>query len=159
MKTRLQNDKGFTFIEILMVIVILSILFQMALTFFKDLRTRSYDTVAITDGKNLITAVGNTFVLLEDVDYTHNAGDGSGIGTLTTSGAPRSTVFKLSPGVQAIIFGESRSTPGASSVSAYLWHENGTDDAGSLSGNGKREFYFAIDEATSTISVPELKSR
>ena len=156
MPETLCSETGFTLIEILMVIIILGILTQMGMTFFNDLKKRSYDAVAIVDGKNLMNAVGNSFVLLEDVDFNHAAADGATVGTQTTGGGARSAVFKLSSGVKAMIFGESFSVPGTSSVTAYLWHENGTDSSSSIAGSGKREFYFAIDEFSSSISVPEL---
>lgn len=155
MLNALKTTKGFTLVEILMVMIILGVLSNMALTFFLDLRTRSYDAVAIADGKNLMTGVGNSFALLDDVDFNHAAEDGSAIGTATVGGTPRSPVVELSPGVKAVIFGESNNVPGTSSVSAYIWHENGTDDAASISGSGKKEFYFAIDEFSSSISVPQ----
>ncbi|MBC8393531.1 MAG: hypothetical protein H8E17_13325, partial [Deltaproteobacteria bacterium] len=40
-------------------------------------------------------------------------------------------------------------------VSAYLFNKDGTDDPGSITGSGKKEFYFMFDELTSSISVPE----
>ena len=156
MPETVYTEKGFTVIEILMVMIIIGILTQMGMTFFNDLKKRSYDAVAIADGKNLMNAVGNSFVLLEDVDYNHAAADGGNIGTQTTGGSSRSAVFQLSSGVKAIIFGESLSVPGSSSVTAYLWHESGTDSSSSIAGSGKREFYFAIDEFSSSISVPKL---
>jgi type IV pilus assembly protein PilA len=155
MLNALRTKKGFTLIEIMMAMIILAVLATMSMNFFFDLQSRSYDAVAIADGKNLMTSVGNAFILLENVDLNHAPGDGSEVGTMTVGGEGRSKLVQLSPGVQAVIFGESTSIPGTSGVSAYLWHENGTDDGSSLSGNGKREFYFAIDEFSSSISVPQ----
>jgi len=158
MVAKLKDDKGFTLIELLMVMIIMGILAQMGMTYFQDLRDRSYDVVAIADGKNLMIATGNAFVLLEDVDFTHTPADGREVGTQRWSGGARDPIYTLSSGVKAVIVGQSETSPGNSIVTAYLYHENGTDDPGaSFTGSGKREFYFFIDEFSSSISVPRLK--
>jgi prepilin-type N-terminal cleavage/methylation domain-containing protein len=148
------NEKGFTFIELLMVMIILGILTQMATTFVLDLRKRAFDAVALSDGKNLMSIAGNVILVLEDVDFTHTPADGSDIGVLDTSSSPRAAIFTMSQGVQAGITGQSDTTPGSSFIAANLFHPHGTDDP--ITPSGKREFYFFFDEATSTISVPAL---
>ena len=70
----LKEEKGFTLVEILMVMIILGILTQISYGLLIDIRKRAYDAVAIADGKNLMTAVANSFALLDDVDYTHFPG-------------------------------------------------------------------------------------
>jgi prepilin-type N-terminal cleavage/methylation domain-containing protein len=144
----LKDNKGFTFVELLMVFIVLGILAQMAWTFMIDLRTRSYDVTAVADGKNLITMVRNNFVNLDDADYTKI--NGSDVGVETTGGSARPPVFTLSPGVRAVITGGSESTgiPDTSFFEAYMYHENGTDDPASITGCGKREFYYLADETT-----------
>ena len=150
---KLIDNKGFTFIELLMVFVVLGILSQIALTFMIDLRSRSSDVMAITDGKNLITAVRNNFVNLEDVDYTKI--NGSDIGVETTGGGSRLPVLTLSPGVNVVVTGgsESNGTPDTGFFEAWLYHENGTDDPASTTGCGKREFYYYADEPNELYSV------
>ena len=150
---KLIDNKGFTFIELLMVFVVLGILSQIALTFMIDLRSRSSDVMAITDGKNLITAVRNNFVNLEDVDYTKI--NGSDIGVETTGGDSRLPVLTLSPGVNVVVTGgsESNGTPDTGFFEAWLYHENGTDDPASTTGCGKREFYYYADEPNELYSV------
>jgi prepilin-type N-terminal cleavage/methylation domain-containing protein len=158
MVAKLKDNKGFTLVELLMVMIILGILTQVGMTYFQALRDRSYDAVAIADGKNLMVATGNAFVLLEDVDFTHTPADGPEVGTQRWSGGARAPIFTMSPGVKAVIVGQSETSPGNSFVTAYLYHKDGTDDPGaSFTGSGKREFYFAIDEFSSSLSVPELK--
>jgi prepilin-type N-terminal cleavage/methylation domain-containing protein len=142
----LKNSKGFTMIELFMVFAVLSILAQIAFTFMIDLRSRSSDVMALSDGKNLVTIVRNNFIALDDVDYTHNPGDGSDLGTISTVGGARPPVFTLSPGVEATITGESDpDNPGAGYVVATLYHESGTK-MGLPSVSGRREFYFVVDE-------------
>ena len=150
---RLKGNKGFTFVELLMVFIVLGILSQIALTFMIDLRSRSSDVMAISDGKNLITAVRNNFVNLDDVDYTKT--DGSNVGVETTGGDNRVAVFTLSPGVNIVVTAgsESNGTPDTGFFEAWLYHENGTDDPASTTGCGKREFYYYAEEATDLYSI------
>lgn len=153
MCTRIKNTDGFTLIELLMVMIILGILMQMSLLFVLDLRQRAFDATALADGKNLMTVAGNSFIGLDDVDFTHTSADGSQIGVLDTGGSPRQPIFNLSPGVRAVIFGSSPGIPGGGLVTARVYHINGTND---LTPSGKREFWFSIDEMTSAISAPSL---
>ena len=142
----LKNSKGFTMIELFMVFAVLGILAQISLTFMIDLRSRSSDVMALSDGKNLVTVIRNNFIALDDVKYTHNPGDGPNIGTISTDGGARPAVFTLSPGVEATITGESDpDAPGAGLVVATLYHESGTK-MGLPSASGRREFYFVVDE-------------
>ena len=151
---RVRNNRGFTFIELLMVIIVLGILAQMAFTFALDLQTRSSDIMAISDGRNLITIVRDNFVSLENVVYAHNPGDGPEIGTVDTGANPRPPVFTLSPGVRAKITADSESpgTPQDGYFNARLYHIKGTDD--SVSPSGKREFLFVADEEFDVYSLP-----
>lgn len=153
---KINNEDGFTIIELMIVVVIVGILAQMATFFALDIRKRTFDAVALTDGKNLMTVAAGTFIALEDVDFTHIPSYGSNVGAYDTNGIPRSPVFTLSPGVRAEIVGSSGLIAGTGFIDAFVFHENGTDDAGALSGNGKREFYFSLDEMTSAITSPSL---
>ena len=156
MLMNLKEEKGFTLVEIMMVMIIVGILAQISIGLLIDTRKRAKDAVAIVDGKHLMEAVAISFSLLDDVDYTHFPVDGSEIGTTRFSdGGGREAVLKLSPGVNAEITGQSDVVPGNGFVSAYLFNKDGTDDPGSITGSGKKEFYFMFDELTSSISVPE----
>ena len=150
---RLKSNKGFTFIELLMVFIVLGILSQIALIFMIDLRSRSSDLMAIADGKNLITVVRNNFVNLDDVNYTKI--NGSDIGVESTGGDSRLPVLTLSPGVNIVVTdgSESNGTPDTGFFEAWLYHENGTDDPASTTGCGKREFYYYAEEATELYSI------
>jgi prepilin-type N-terminal cleavage/methylation domain-containing protein len=146
----LKNNRGFTFIELLMVMVMLGILMQMAWTFASDLRKRGSDVSAIADGRNLITVVRNNFVNLDSVNY--NATDQRDVGVATREGGERSPVFTLSSGVMARI--EAGSQSGVADegyFEAYLFHMNGTGDA---TPSGKREFWYLADEANDVYSLP-----
>ena len=144
----LKDNKGFTLVELLMVFLVLGILAQMAWTFLLDLRTRSFDVTAVADGRNLITVVRNSFVTLEDINYTSISG--TQMGVKTTGGVDRVPVFTFTSGVRAVVTGGSESTgiPDTSFFEAYLYHENGSADSASTTGSGKREFYYLADETT-----------
>ncbi|MBW2107595.1 MAG: prepilin-type N-terminal cleavage/methylation domain-containing protein [Deltaproteobacteria bacterium] len=141
-----QDDRGFTLIELLMVFIVLGILAQMTTLVVLDMKSRSHDLMALSDGRNLVTVIRDNFVDLVDVDYTHNPGDGPNIGTVDTGGAPRTEpVFRLSPGVDVTLTGKSDPTaPGTGFVQGTFYHTDGTDDP--ITPSGKREFYFVVDE-------------
>jgi prepilin-type N-terminal cleavage/methylation domain-containing protein len=151
MLKKLTANRGFTFIELLTVMIVLGILAQIALVFMIDLRSRSSDLTAISDGRNLVTIVQSNFVNLDDVKYEHAVGDGPEIGTLDTAGNPRrdGPVFTLSPGVRALITAgsESPGTPNTGYFEAWLCHVNGTKvgAAGEI-GAGRKEYYYVVDE-------------
>jgi prepilin-type N-terminal cleavage/methylation domain-containing protein len=152
MLKRIKDNKGFTFIEIAMVMIMLGILTQMAWNFMGDMRQRSSDISAVTDGRNLVTIVRGNFIQNDNVRYDHNPGDGGDIGTVDTSGNPRAAVFTLSPGVMArIVPGSESGVEQQGYYEAYLYHMNGTPDS-TLS--GKREFWYLADEANEIFSLP-----
>jgi prepilin-type N-terminal cleavage/methylation domain-containing protein len=144
---QIKDNRGFTFIELLTVFVVLGILAQLTTLFYMDMWSRSYDLTAFSDGRNLVTVVRDNFVDRADVDYTHNPGDGSDIGDIDTGGGARDPVFTLSPGVEATINGESNpANPLGGFVTATVYHSQGTDEGG-----GKREYTFIIDESGTDI--------
>ena len=152
MLEKMKGDSGFTIIEMLFVMAMIGILAQMAMNFMGDLKYRSSDISAVTDGRNLITVVRGNFINLEDVNYTHNPGAGPLIGTTDTSGNPRTPVFTLTPGVMARI--EPGSVSGIAEqgfYEAYLFHESGTPDS---TPSGKREFWYLADELNAIYSLP-----
>ena len=139
---KLKDDSGFTFVELLMVFVVLGILAQLTGLFVLDIKSRSYDLTAFSDGRNLVTVVRENFVSRTDVDYTHFPGGGPEIGTVDTGGGPRDPVFRLSPGVEATIIGDSDPTkPLLGFVTAIMYHTSGTEEGG-----GRREYTFIVDE-------------
>ncbi len=153
MLKNVKDSKGFTFIEIMMVMIMLGVLSQMAWNFMGDVRQRSSDVSAVADGRNLITVVRANFINLDSVRLRHNPDQGPDIGTRDRNNNPRPPVFTLSRGVMA------RIEPGSQSgivhqgyYEAYLYHINGTEDAATES--GKREFWYLADEANEIFSLP-----
>jgi prepilin-type N-terminal cleavage/methylation domain-containing protein len=152
MLERVKGSSGFTFIEILMVMIMLGVLTQMAWNFSADVRQRSSDVSAVADGRNLITVVRANFINLDNVQFDHDPDDGQVIGTVDTGGNPRSPVFTLSPGVRARIeLGSQSGVAEQGYYEAYLFHVNGTPDA---SPSGKREFWYLADQQNAIFSLP-----
>ena len=143
---RNNNNCGFTLMELVLVILIIGILAQIGLSYMVNFQAKAKDSIAIHDGRNLLTAVQTSFANREVVDYEHAATDGSDIGT--------PTVFKLNQGVRAKITAGSLSdgSEGNGWFEAYLYHINGTDDTATVS--GKREFYYLVNENLNIYSLP-----
>jgi prepilin-type N-terminal cleavage/methylation domain-containing protein len=147
----LKDSRGFTLIELLSVFIILGIMAQMTLVFVLEMKARSHDVMAISDGRNLFTAVRDNFVNLEDVDYTQVTG--SEVGIKTTGGAARSAVFELSPGVKIRTIAGSSGTPDMGFFQIYLYHEAGTDLP---TPSGKKEFYYLASEPANQYILAEF---
>ena len=152
MLKRIKGSSGFTFIEIMMVMIMLAALTQMAWNFMGDVRKRSSDVSAVADGRNLITVVRTNFINLDNVKYDHDPDDGQAIGTVDRNGNPRPPVFTLSPGVRARIeLGSNSGIAAQGYYEAYLFHVSGTSEA---SPSGKREFWYLADEVGQIYSLP-----
>ena len=139
---------GFTLLELVLVVLMISILAQISISYFLSFQARTKDSIAIHDGRNLLTAVETSFANREIVDYEHEPENGRDIGS--------PTVFTLNNGVKARITAGSQSdgNEGTGKFEAWLYHTNGTDDPISLS--GKREFYYFIDENLNIYSLPSF---
>jgi type IV pilus assembly protein PilA len=139
-----NEDKGFTMVELLIVIAIISILAQIAINSYVDYKAKAYNTAAINDGRQLLNVVVNNLVSFDDVDYFHDENDvDNRIGAVDTSGNPRAPVLFLSPSVRARIVGDNDTT-GNGYMEAYLYSVGGTGDPSTPS--GRREFYCLVDE-------------
>ncbi len=57
-----KKEVGFTLIELLVSIAIISILAAIAISHYQSYRVRVYDTVAMSDLKNVITALENYYL-------------------------------------------------------------------------------------------------
>jgi prepilin-type N-terminal cleavage/methylation domain-containing protein len=139
---------GFTLLELVIVILIIGILAQIGLSYMVNFQARAKDSIAIHDGRNLLTAVQTSFVNRDVVNYAHASTDGPDIG------AP--TVFKLNQGVMARITAGSISdgSEGNGWFEAYLYHIEGTDDP--ATGSQKREFYYLVNENLNIYSLPSF---
>jgi len=148
-KNTLKNMKGFTLIELMIVIALLGIIASISVASFMPLKKKVYDKTALVDARNLVDSIINVTLGEEDVDFT-KVNTGGPVGTVDTDGNPRDSVFILSPGVEALIIGDTNQGVNGEStiVSAFVYHTDGTDDPLTLS--GKKEFLILVDESADT---------
>jgi prepilin-type N-terminal cleavage/methylation domain-containing protein len=140
------NSRGFTLIELCMVMAIIGVLATVALKIYTDSKRHMADAAALAETHGLGKAVLNAFIEGGDVDLTHDPGDGRDIGALDTSGNARKPIFKLSPSMQAKISGSSSfGEPGKGFISAEISHPLGSEVP----------YILIIDEDGDLVSFPE----
>jgi len=132
----IKNRHGFTFIELCIVMSILSVLSAIALTYFNDVFARGRDAAAVSDAINLITVVDNHLLDKTGINYETFSPDGRGIGVEDEFGAFRDgpPAYTLSPGVNIKFYTDDgpnmsysdEGTPGK--FKAWLYHSQGTPD-------------------------------
>ena len=139
-----SNSRGFTLLELMVVIAIIGVLATIAMRSFMTTRAKVMDAAAFSDARSLGTAITNAFIDGVDVDFAHVATDGSKIGTQDTSGGPRKAVFSLSKGIQAQITGDSNyDDSGFGMCSAEVWWPG-----------SPKKFFLEIDEEHGVFSFP-----
>jgi len=158
-----KSDKGFSLMELMMVLSIIAIVAQIGFTSWLDYKRRAYDTTAVSDTRNLIEAIVNDMVGAEDVNYDHDPDDGPRIGGYTKEGDARKPSLFLSPGVKAIVTGatdiiDSNTGIPATIVTAVLWHAGGTPWVDVGNPDNVREFTAVVDEAKEMITFTGLKA-
>ncbi len=149
-----KNQHGFTFIELSIVMAIISVLSAIAFTYFNDLYARGRDSAAISDAISLITVVNNHFLDKRSVNYQTSTPDGSGIGVEDVDGNSIPPVFTFSPGVRIKFDGTDNISPGDEDTMgkfvAYIYHYQGTPDPDDIANYGvfRRGVLLIIDEAS-----------
>lgn len=99
-RNKRQGQKGFTLIELMIVIAIIGILAAIAIPNFISYRKRSYDTAAQSDLKNLMTAQEAYYVDNSTYKDFSNEGSDTASDTITLSTSPELKAY-LSKGVHA----------------------------------------------------------
>ncbi len=151
MSVKRYDNKGYTFLELMITMCIFGLLIHITGRSYLDYRQNAFNTIALTDGRNLATVISNSLVDEDDVDYTHTAADGQYIGRWDNEGNSRSALFALSEGVKARIEGSSRYYGGVQGyMMAYIYHENGSRDLSTDS--DKREYLCLVDELAGVIT-------
>ena len=156
----LANRKGFTFIELSIVMAIISILSAIAFVYFNDLFARGKDSSAVSDAISIITVVNNNFLDKDSINYEAISADGRNVGIEDLDGNPIPPAITLSPGVRC----QFSATGGAGSpvnyspeggsdkgtFIAYIYHFQGTPEPTDLAGYGvfRRGVLVTIDEAS-----------
>lgn len=145
----IRHNRGFTLLEIMMVICIISILSHMGFVAYTDMMCRSGDAAAISDVRNLMTVATEQFVTRTYPDFEHGPGDGSRVGL-----KPDGTyIFTLSTGVKAQMFGVP-AADGEGYMEAYVYHQRGSSDSSNM--YGRRVFYCLVDEKASVLIGPSF---
>jgi len=153
LRINVSNKKGFSLIELFMVMLILAVLMTLGFTQFTDLKDRAGDTQAYTEGRNLILAVSDAFLESEDVKFdTDDNGIAGSVGTIRYSdSSARTPIYLLPQDIRVRMTGQSTSQPGGGFLTFEIWHVHGTP-ASTLS--GRKEYYFEIQEDNNLISLP-----
>ena len=143
-----NNSRGFTMVELMVVMAIISLLALTAMRTYFTTREKVMDAAALSDARSLGTAISNAFLDGIDVNLAHDPADGSKIGALDTSDNPRRPVFKLTNGMQAEIIGNSNyGGSGYGFCNAEVWWP-GSD----------KSYEIEIDEETGLVSSPTPSS-
>ena len=141
--TSLKNSRGFTVLELFFVFATIGVLAAMATKGYMDSRMQVSNASALAEARGLGKSVVNAFLDGRDVDLAHLPGDGPRIGTVDTSGNPRSPIFTLSSGMQALVIGNSP-PGGKGTCTATVWHPRGSG----------KTFTVIVDEVADITSFP-----
>jgi len=146
-----KTHKGFTLIELIIVLAVIGILASIGSMFYADVTRRAADAQAFSEGKNLLIAASNAFLDDEDIEFT-TGGDVTGpVGDTDNGGGARTAIFTISSRVRARLTGESITGSGGGYLTFEIWSLDGT-----ISGtaSGKKEYYFEVDEDANIITIP-----
>ena len=127
-KKPLKDPKGFSVMELMVVIVIVGVLASIGVLSYLPTRIKALDSAAHSDARNIVSSVVNAIMSNADVDFD-KTGTGGAVGAVESDGTtPRNPVFTLSPGVLADITGNSSQAPGGTNTifSARIYHSGGT---------------------------------
>ena len=144
---------GFSLIELVMVMLILTVLITLGFTQFTDLQDRAGDTQAYTEGRNLILAVSDAFLESEDIKFdTDNNGIAGSVGTIRyTDSDARTPIYLLPQHIRVRMTGQSTPQPGGGFLTFEIWHAHGTP---AITLSGRKEYYFEIQGDNNSISLP-----
>jgi prepilin-type N-terminal cleavage/methylation domain-containing protein len=156
-KTPIKDAKGFTLVELMLVISILAILSAIAILNYIPMRAKSMDSVAHADARHIMGSVVNAITSSADIDFAKGTiippvGVPGAVGGLDLGGNPRSAIFNLSLNVHARIIGNSNYL-GLNNTyfEAWIYHTGGTTTGDP---SGKKEYYCLIDVVGGVTTAP-----
>ncbi len=144
-----KNNRGFTILELLTVLGIINILASIAILPYMSMRAKGADSVAVSDARNIVTAVNENFIGRNYPDYSVHSGQKVGL-------KPDGTyAFTLSEGVKMIILSASPMNAGMGNgkLEALFYHVSGSPD-NNPAPTDRRVYYILVDEKTGLLSVP-----
>jgi len=134
-----KNNSGFSLMELMVVMAIISILAGIAIKSFVATRTRAGDAAAFSETNALGKAVLNAFLDGIDFDFFPLVGGGPEIGALDTSGNGRKPIYILGKGLKATVVGDSN----LGQCDGWVWY-----------GNSTNSYNFSIDVEQGLNSFP-----
>ncbi|UCF91581.1 MAG: prepilin-type N-terminal cleavage/methylation domain-containing protein [Desulfobacterales bacterium] len=153
MFTYLKDNRGFSMMELFVVVAIIAIVASIAISGYKNSRMSVLDATALAETRGMGKAIINVFLDADDVDLLHDPGDGANIGAKDTSDNIRTPVFVLSNGLQARIIGDRKAgVTEKGYCEAWVYHLNGSLDSTTVS--GRKEYYLLVDEENKLTSFP-----
>lgn len=154
--SRFADQAGFTLVELMVAFMIVAILSTIGMYYYADVRARSADSQAFTEGRGMVTALNDAFLAEEDVYFGDGSTvvAGSGVGSLESDGSTsRTPIFTVSTDIRVRLDGDNDSSvAGDGYIMAEVWNITGSDDATTPS--GKKEYTYIIDEGSGTVSTP-----
>ncbi|MCC6221543.1 MAG: prepilin-type N-terminal cleavage/methylation domain-containing protein [Deltaproteobacteria bacterium] len=133
----MRNEKGFTLIELLVVVAIIGILAAIAIPQFAEYRVRAFNSAAVTDIRNSVTAQEAAFVDNEEYQTCADAAACEGV-------LPGFSATRDSAGVPAVVPFSHTAKNSAAGVA------NGAFDAAAQ--HTKGDTAYAYDSLTGTLS-------
>jgi len=152
---RLYECRGFTLIELVVVMGVIGILIAIAAPTYLDYKAKAHDLSSLTDAQNLLKLANQVLIDYDQIYLLHNTGDGSVIGNendLLGNFIPQIYNLSLLGKAYVLILNYEWPPPTGRYTRIYVraYNEKGTDDPFGL--NGKKTFQVYMDFLTGQVT-------